>query len=106
MTTRYKNVNFQRIFDGMLALAADKASELWTRDGRPRRGAAQRCAFWDGYMGAQRSPLNVPATMSAVCYQAGRMFAKKNPGIVGCSAAEYMGWIRIAPATNQKGEHA
>ncbi|MDH0342050.1 hypothetical protein [Chromobacterium haemolyticum] len=77
---RYKNPQFQRLYDAMLVAAADLNSEMYYQ-GRPHRGAAHRCAFWDGYAGLTRSANVIPGTMSAVCFAAGKAFAKTNPGI-------------------------
>lgn len=77
---RYKTPDFQRLYDGMLAAAADPSSELYY-NGLPHRGAGHRTAFWDGYAGVTRSANVVPGTQSAVCYYAGKTFAKTNPGI-------------------------
>jgi hypothetical protein len=80
MTSRYQNTQHQRMYESMLAAAADRSSELY-HDGRPHRGAAHRCAFWDGYAGLVRSANVVPGTLSAVCFAAGKAFAKSHPGI-------------------------
>jgi hypothetical protein len=77
---RYKNSVNQALYDKMIVLAADKTSELY-HQGKPRRGAGHRSAFWDGYRGDAKSAMVIPGTLSAVCYQAGRQFAKTNPGI-------------------------
>lgn len=76
MTTRYKTPSFQKVYDATLALAADPTSELYLRDGSRHTGALHRCAFWAGFDGA-RSSFNVPGTLGAVCYQAGREFARR-----------------------------
>lgn len=79
----YKEPTFQRMYDALLAAARDCSSELYVAPryadrgrGLPRRGAGHRCAFWDGFNGG-RSPVNIPGTMSAVCYRAGADFAKE-----------------------------
>jgi HTH-type transcriptional regulator/antitoxin MqsA len=79
---RYKNPQLQALYDNMLALAADKASELYWQ-GEPRGGAGHRAAFWDGFSGKfdftgpKRSAHVIPGTMSAVCFMAGREFARR-----------------------------
>jgi len=80
MAARYKNRDFQRTYETMLTLAQDKESELY-HNGQQRRGAGHRCAFWDGYNGMKRSANVTPQSQSAVCFQAGKEFAKKNPGV-------------------------
>lgn len=77
---RYKTASFQKVYEAMLAAAADPSSELY-HHGKPHRGAGHRAAFWDGYAGLQRSANVVPGTFSAVAYAAGKQFAKTNPGI-------------------------
>lgn len=74
--SRYKNQQLQALYDKMLLLAEDKTSELYRR-GEPRRGAWLRAAFWDGFSGMKRSAHNVPGTLSAVCFMAGREFARR-----------------------------
>lgn len=44
---RFKNRDMARIYDGCRRLAADRTSEFWY-EGRPRRGAAHRAAYWNG----------------------------------------------------------
>lgn len=73
-TPRYKDRNLQRLYDGMLALAADPESELYWK-GRQRTGASHRCAFWNGYNGTGREPGRM--TLAWICWQAGREWAKR-----------------------------
>jgi len=89
-TSRYKNPEFNKIYAAMLDLAADRTSELY-HQGRPRRGAGHRAAFWDGYAGVERSANVIPGTLSQVCYAAGRAFAKTNPGIAREDALSTVG---------------
>lgn len=77
---RYKDASKQRMFETMLKAAADTSSEMYFQ-GRPHRGAAHRTAFWDGYAGLASSANVIPGTLSAVCFAAGKQFAKTNPGI-------------------------
>lgn len=77
---RYKTPSFQKTYDAMLAAAQNPAGELYY-DGRPHRGSGHRTAFWDGYAGLEHSANVVPGTLSAVCFAAGKAFAKTNPGI-------------------------
>ena len=78
--TRYKTLAFQKIYDAMLAAAEELASELYY-NGKPHRGAGHRTAFWDGYAGLTQTANMVPGTASAVCFAAGKVFAKRRPGI-------------------------
>lgn len=79
---RYKNAHMQSNFELLLALAADETSEMYY-EGRPRRGAGHRAAFWDGFTGdftfsgPGRSAMVVPGTLSAAYFMAGREFAKR-----------------------------
>lgn len=75
---RYKDRSFQKIWLTILSLAEDKNSELYLKDGSPHRGAAHRCAFWDGFNGLRTSPQAVPGTMTMVCFQAGKEFARRS----------------------------
>lgn len=79
---RYKDKRMQDMYDTMLALAEDPASELYY-NGEQHRGAGHRCAFWDGYSGKftfsgpKRSAHVIPGTFSAACFMAGREFARR-----------------------------
>ena len=81
--SRPRNPKLLVVYEAMLAAAADQASELYYQ-GRPRRGASHRSAFWDGYTGT-RSSLNIPGTLTSACYRAGLQFAKSHPGIEGAA---------------------
>lgn len=93
---RYKDARKQRFYDSLLALAADRESEMY-HQGRPRRGAGHRAAFWDGYAGLQRTANVLPGTLSAVAYAAGLQFAKNNPDIAKDEAV----WT---PSVTRQGE--
>ncbi len=79
---RYKDASLQKIYVTMLALAEDPTSEMYYK-GAQHRGAGHRCAFWDGYSGKfeftgpKRSAHVIPGTPSAVCFMAGREFARR-----------------------------
>lgn len=45
------NKDQQKVYDTLIALHADKGSELYTSDGRQRGGANVRSFFWHGYNG-------------------------------------------------------
>lgn len=77
---KYKTPSFQKAFEAMLIAAADKSSEMY-HQGKPHRGASHRASFWDGYAGVKKSANVIPGTLSAVCFAAGKEFAKSNPGI-------------------------
>lgn len=94
---RYKTATFQKTYEAILAAAADPKSELYY-NGKPHRGAGHRCAFWDGYAGVKSANV-IPNTPSAVCYQAGKTFAKTHPGI----AKEDATWT---PGVTRQGEKA
>lgn len=81
MKVRYKTPAFQKVYEAMLTAANDLNSELYY-NGKPHRGAGHRCAFWDGYAGLTRSANVIPGTLSSVCFAAGKVFAKSNPGIL------------------------
>ena len=79
---RYRNPSLERIYQTMLQLAADPASEMY-REGRQHRGAGHRASFWDGFSGRftfsgkGRSAHVIPGTPSAACFMAGREFARR-----------------------------
>lgn len=82
MAAKYKDAQSQKLYDALLVGAADKTSELYHK-GEPRRGAGHRAAFWDGFSGKfdlsgpNRSANVIPRTLSAVCFQAGREWARR-----------------------------
>lgn len=84
--SRYKDPSMQKMYDAMLALADDPASEPY-HQGKPRRGAGHRCAFWDGAggrftaSGPKRSPHALPGTLSMACFMAGREFARRTASV-------------------------
>ena len=45
------NKDQQKVYDTLIALHADKGSELYNKDGSQRGGANVRCFFWHGYNG-------------------------------------------------------
>ena len=81
--TKYKTPSFQKVYDALLAAAADQKSELYY-DGEQHRGASHRVAFWDGFSGKfdltgrNRSANVVPGTLSAVAFTAGREWARRS----------------------------
>jgi hypothetical protein len=74
---RYKDKTLQKVYQGLLDLALDRSSELYYH-GAEHRGAAHRCAFWDGFNGAFTlyARQSRPMTIGYVCYQAGKQYAK------------------------------
>lgn len=78
---RFADAKLQGMFERMLALAADQTSELYL-NGKQRRLAGHRAAFWDGFngmtlTGVRRSPHVVPRTLSHACWAAGQEFARR-----------------------------
>lgn len=75
MTNPFKQRDLARVYDVMLALARNPESELY-HEGKPRRGASHRCAFWDGFNGLR--PGYIPrGTMAWACLRAGEAWAKQ-----------------------------
>lgn len=72
----FKQRDFARIFDALIAAASNPKSELYHPDGRQRTGAMQRCAFWDGFNGVKRTAHASPGTLAWPCYRAGQAWAK------------------------------
>jgi len=100
---RYKNLAFQATFDAMLAAANDKTSELYF-NGQPDRGSSHKRAFWDGYGGVKKSDDAVPGTERVVCYSAGKVFAKRNPGIAFDEASWHENARAAMRAMRESGE--
>lgn len=71
MANRFKNPKLRECYDLAIKLHADPTSEFYY-NGEPRRGAAHRCAFWDGYIGLERSASSIPGTMSWAFFRAGQ----------------------------------
>lgn len=51
---RFKDAGLQRIYDLCRSMAADTTSEFYI-EGRPRRGAGHRAAYWNGRAGKPSS---------------------------------------------------
>jgi hypothetical protein len=75
MSNRFKQPALRGMYDTMMRLAADPASELY-HEGHQRSGAGHRAAFWDGYNSVTPTPHVIPGTFSAACFAAGRDFRK------------------------------
>ncbi len=71
--TRYKNKDFQRVFDAVIVNANTPTSEMY-HNGIRRRGALHRIAFWNGADGMPNTyPRN---TFASVFFYAGKEWAK------------------------------
>ena len=70
---RYKDRSMQTMFDACLADGADRTSEFFI-DGKPRRGAGHRNAYWNGFNGVRLT--YSPNTLAFACFMAGRENAK------------------------------
>ena len=97
MPQKYKNPSMQKLYDGLLVLAADPSSELYLKDGGQHRGASHRCAFWDGFSGKfdfsgpKRSSQVMPGTLTAACFMAGREWARQTAKSTRAQAASQHG---------------
>lgn len=72
---RYKDKGFQKMYDGLLEMAADPSSSLYV-NGKARGGAGHRCQFWHG-AGVFKYPAPVSGTLGMVAFQAGKEWAKR-----------------------------
>jgi len=81
---RYKTPSFQKTYDAMLEAARDLSSRQASRIVALPTGRQ----FWDGYGGLTKTANMIPGTLSAVCFAAGKAFAKTNP----CIAVEDAVW--------------
>jgi hypothetical protein len=93
---KYNSLTFQKLYDSLLEMASNPMSELYY-NGLPHRGAAHRCAFWDGYAGVKKSANVIPGTLSAVSFAAGKAYFKINPEIAVADAV----WT---PGVTRQGE--
>ena len=74
---RFKDKALQSAFESALQLAANTSSEFY-HQGKPRRGAGHRCAFWDGVEYGKPMTSNViPGTMNHAFFQAGKEWARR-----------------------------
>lgn len=73
------NKDQQKVCDTLIALHADKASELYTLDGRQRGGANVRCFFWHGYNGTPHLKLE-RGSMLAAAVAAGKECRRRAGG--------------------------
>lgn len=65
------NKEQKKVYATLLSLHADKSSELYTSDGRQRKGANIRCAFWEGYNGMDVKHRIPAGSMLMAAYHAG-----------------------------------
>ena len=77
ITTKYKNPQMQRAFDGVLAAARAHDKALFSEDGGMRRGSSQACGFWDGYLGKKVHTIQ-PGSLASAAYAAGKQFKKEH----------------------------
>jgi hypothetical protein len=52
---RFKDPSLQRMYENARREAQNPSSELFNKDGSPRRGALHRSAYWDGRCGVKSS---------------------------------------------------
>ncbi len=76
ITTKYRNTQMQRAFDGVLAAARAHDKALFSEDGGMRRGSSQACSFWDGYLGKKVHTIQ-PGSLASAAYSAGKQFKKE-----------------------------
>lgn len=66
----YKDRHLQRMYDACRELSHDTSSELYY-NGKPRRGAGHRNAYWDGRSGTPNHKYE-RGTFAYVCWAAGK----------------------------------
>lgn len=76
-TAKFKSRSMQKVYEACLALAQDKSSEMYLKNGGQHRGANHRCAFWDGFNGLKRSANVLPGTLTEAAFMAGKAYAKQ-----------------------------
>lgn len=76
ITTKYRNPQMQRAFDGVLAAARAHDRALFSEGGGMRRGSSQACGFWDGYLGKKAHTIQ-PGSLASAAYAAGKQFKKE-----------------------------
>lgn len=76
MKTPYQSPELARAYSTMIDAAYNSASWLYLPTGGERRGGSHTAAFWDGFHNVTKSPSNIPRTLSAACWRAGRDFSK------------------------------
>lgn len=82
--TAFKDKSMQKMYDACRAFAADKSSSFYV-EGKPRRGAGHRAAYWNGRAGI-KTPGADRNSLAYACWRAG-MDDRKQFGPV--EGAEY-----------------
>jgi len=59
------NKDQQKVYDTLIALHADKTSELYHKDGRQRGGGNVRVFFWHGYNGTPHLAQELTSLLAA-----------------------------------------
>lgn len=78
---RYKNPLLQGTYTKAMTTARAGGADLFTADGRRLRVGSMAVAFWNGYDGKQRGPMEPQGSMAAAMYAAGRDFQREQPAV-------------------------
>lgn len=106
--TRYKNQLLQETYLKAIQTARAGGSDLFTEDGRMSRTGSMAVAFWNGYEGKTRGPMEPQGSMAAAMFSAGRDFRRERPdvrkpvGKPGTGAAKVMFTARLSPERAEK----
>lgn len=79
--TRYKNQLLQDTYTKAMETARAGGVDLFTEDGRVRRVGSMAVAFWNGYDGKPRGPMEPQGSMAAAMFAAGRDFKREQPSV-------------------------
>lgn len=102
--TRYKNPLLQETYTKAMDTARAGGKDLFTEDGRMFRVGSLAVAFWNGYEGKPRGPMEPQGSMAAAMFSAGRDFRRERPDVrrpVGkpaTGAAKVVFTARLSPA--------
>lgn len=75
--THYKNQILQDTYTKAMSTARAGGVDLFTADGCVRRIGSMAVAFWNGYDGKPRGPMEPQGSMASAMFAAGRDFKRE-----------------------------
>lgn len=93
--TRYKNQLLQDTYTKAMQTARANGSDLFTADGRVRRVGSMAIAFWNGYEGRPRGPMEPQGSMAAAMFAAGHDFKRERPDVRRPAGKPAMGTAKV-----------
>jgi hypothetical protein len=79
--TRYKNQLLQDTYTKAMETARAGGLDLFTDEGSMLRVGSLAVAFWNGYEGRARGPMEPQGSMAAAMFAAGKDFKRERPEV-------------------------